>query len=145
MTSDRENKLLNAEEKDFVDRLAIHYAPTPMTPAQRIAFDRALEERINRRAPVSFLRPVPVVATVCAALLILLTVPYLPTPSPNGMTQPGTVGPAREGATSPEGEATLLAYAYYSEEFYGEESEGEEDFLPDEYEALALAFALSGA
>lgn len=144
-TDERESKLLSPEEKAFIEQVAAHYAPPLMTPAQRAVFDRALEARLVRRARVSFSRPVTVLATACAALLIWLAVPYLSTHSPDGMKQPGPVVAAPEG-TPPRGEANLLAYAYYSDEFYGEESEKEqESFLPDEYEALAVAFALPDA
>jgi len=140
----RESKLLSSEEKVFIERVAAYYAPPPMTPAQRAAFDRTLEARLVRRARVSFSRPVTVLATACAALLIWLAVPYLSTHSLDGMKQLGPVV-APEG-TTPRGEANLLAYAYYSDEFYGEEGENEqESFLPDEYEALAVAFALPDA
>jgi hypothetical protein len=140
---ERERKLLSPEEKAFIDHMAIYYAPLPMTPAQRVAFDRALEARLVRQARVYFPRPVAVLATACAALVLWLAAPYLPLHSPDGMKQLGAPAVSREGTTPPTDEATLLAYAYYSDEFYGEESEKEqESFLPDEYEALAVAFAL---
>jgi hypothetical protein len=145
MTSNHEGKLVSPEEKTVIDRLATHYAPTPMTSARRVAFDRALAERITRRTRVSVLRPVAVVATAWAAVLIWLTAYHGPH-SPNGGERPATGVVAREGAAQPAGEANLLTYAYYSAEFYDDEGEGEEEgFLPDEYEALVSAFALPDA
>lgn len=143
MTSHSESKLLNAEEKEFVQRLAAHYTPTPMTLAQQAAFDRALEERITRRARPSFFRPVALVATACAALLIWFAVPRQGT-DVSHRQQPGTVAVATENPTQPESEDELLTYAYYDPDFYGDESDEaeEEGFLPDDYEALVSAFAL---
>jgi len=144
MTSDHESKLLSPKEKAFVDRLATHYAPTPTTPAQRITFARALEERIARRARVSFLRPVAVVATACAALLMWLAAPYQGTHLPNEVEHHGAIVVERESTVHREGEENLLTYAYYGPEFYEDEDEGEEvSFLPDEYETLVSALALS--
>lgn len=39
------------EDREFVDRLAASYAPTPLTPARRVAFDAALRGRIHRPRP----------------------------------------------------------------------------------------------
>lgn len=144
MTSHYENKPLNAEEKEFIQRLATHYTPAPMTPAQQGAFDRDLEERITRRARPSFFRPAAVITTACAALLLWFTVPHQDTGVLQGEKQPGSVAVTRESTTPPESEEELLTYAYYDPDFYGDENdeEGEEGFLPDDYEAIVSAFAL---
>jgi hypothetical protein len=147
MTSDQERKLLSPEEKTLVDLIAAHYAPPPLTANQRVAFDQALTERIARRTRVFFLRPaVAVVATACAALLFWFAAssqwPYFL----DDGEHPGIGEIAQEEMVPSAGEATLLTYAYDSPGFYGDEDEGdEESFLPDEYEALALAFAIPDA
>jgi hypothetical protein len=147
MTSDQERKLLSPEEKTLVDLIAVHCTPIPLTAAQRVAFDQALTERIARRTRVFFLRPAAaVVATACAALLFWFAAPYQWPFLLDGGEQSGTGKVAREDMLSSAGEATLLTYAYDSPEFYGDEDNGdEESFLPDEYEALAVAFAIPGA
>jgi len=144
MTSDHESKLLNSEEKEFVQCLATHYTPSPMTLAQQVVFDRALEERIAHRAHPFFFRPIAVITAACAALLLWFTVPHQSTEVLQGEKQPGTVAVTRGNTTPPESEEELLTYAYYDPDFYGDENdEGEEEgFLPDEYEALVSAFAL---
>jgi hypothetical protein len=146
MTSDQENKLLSPEYKKFVDRVANIYTPTPLTPAKRVAFDRALEERLARRIHAPFFRPAAIVATACAVLLMWLILPHRDTNFSNKEQEPKTVAVTEEEVATPAGEATLLSYAYYNSELYGDESDGEEDtFLPDEYEALVTAFALPDA
>src|SRR5574341_411625 len=102
---DRESKLLSPQEKVFVDRLAAHYAPAPMTPAQRVVFDRILEERIARRAGASFFRPATLVATTCAAFLIWLIIPYRIAQPPHEVKQPGTLMIPQESPMSSESEA----------------------------------------
>jgi hypothetical protein len=142
MTSSHENKRLSAEEKAFIDHLAAQYAPSPMTPAQRVTFDQKLAARIARRTHFSLLRPGAVVATACAALLLWLTMPPQGPDAPEERAQPNTLVVVGEDATSPAGEENLLTYAYYSPEFYeGDDEEEDESFLPEEYEELATAFA----
>jgi hypothetical protein len=142
MASNHENKRLSAEEKAFIDHLAAQYAPSPMTPPQRVTFDQALAERIACRTRFSLLRPGAVVATACAASLLWLTMPYRSSEAPEEGPQPGSLVVVEERATSPAGEESLLTYAYYGSEFYEDDSEGEdESFLPDEYEELTTAFA----
>jgi hypothetical protein len=147
MASDHEGKLLSSEEKTFVERLAASYAPTPMTAAQRTAFGQALERRLARRARMSMLRPVALVATACAAFLMWLAGPYQGTRIPDGAESPEAVSVAGEGTVPSADEENLLTYAYYSSDFYDDENddEDEENLLPDEYEALAAAFALPEA
>lgn len=148
MSANREPDSLSPEEKEFIHRMADLYAPPPMTPRQRTAFNRALEKRLSRNIRVSFFHPVTIAATACVAVLVWFTLQrqsgFLPDPSSEVaiITQ-------QEEATADIEEATLLAYAYYNPEFYGEEntddSEDDEQFLPDEYEALATVFAFPDA
>lgn len=145
MNANREPNMLSPEETDFIHRMAGHYSPPPMTPLQRTAFDRTLEERLSRRARVSFLRPVAVVATACIAVLVWLTMQYQSVFPPSGEPSSEPAFIAQGEPTAFTEETTLLTYAYYNSEVYGEEGEedGEDDeqFLPDEYEALATVLA----
>jgi hypothetical protein len=52
---------LPSEERDFVEQLAEHYSPPPMTESERVAFDEALESRLSRRdTRTRILKPVAV-------------------------------------------------------------------------------------
>lgn len=146
MTADRENMRLTPEEEKFVKQLAVQYAPAPLTPEQRAAFDRALGERLACRVRAPFRRSVAIVAAACAALLLWIAVRDHGPSAPAGKEGPGTVVAGKGEGPPSAGEATLLTYAYDSADFYGDDGEGdEENFLPDEYEALAAAFDLPGA
>jgi hypothetical protein len=149
MSTKRESNVLSPEEKDFIHRVADLYAPPPLTPTQRTAFDRTLEKRLSRGARASFLRPAAVLATACVAVLVWLTMHRQSVFLPSGEPSPEATIVAQEDAAAGTEETTLLTYAYYNPEFYGEESEedseDDEQFLPDEYEALAIALAFPDA
>lgn len=56
---------LTSEEREFVEQLAEHYSPPPMTAAERVAFDEVLESRVSRRGiRARILTPVAVAAAV---------------------------------------------------------------------------------
>jgi hypothetical protein len=120
-----------------------------MTPTQRAEFDHTLEERLSHSARASFLRPAAVVATACVAVLVWFTMQRQGAFLPGGEPSSGIAIVAQGDTTTDTEEATLLTYAYYDPEFYGEESEedseDDEQFLPDEYEALATALAFPDA
>jgi hypothetical protein len=59
---------LDHAEEQFVRRLAVHYAPKPLTPARRVALDAALWARLQR--PPRQTRFTPALATVAVAVLI---------------------------------------------------------------------------
>jgi hypothetical protein len=145
MSANREPHLLSSEEKDFIDRVSGLYAPSPMTSLQRMTFDRTLTERLSRSARVPFLRPVAAIATVCAAVLLWFMMQHQNVFLPGEELSSEIAVVAPEDAIPETEEATLLAYAYYNPELYGEDSEDDseddEQFLPDEYEAIATALA----
>lgn len=146
MTTDQEKKPLDHEEEEFVTWVATHYAPEPLAPAKRAAFDRALEARLARRARAPFRWSAAGVVTACTALFLWVAVRNHGPVVPAGGENPRVVMAGREESPSAADEATLLTYAYDSAEFYGDDDEeGEENFLPEEYEALAAAFDLPGA
>ena len=135
MSANHEQPRLTPEETNFIRRVATHYAPPPMTSAQRAAFDRALEKRLSRNAYASFFRPVTVVAAACAAVLVWFGITHhgisiLDKGSPSATTTVVT-------ETTQEGEekTTLLMYTYYEAEFEDDDNGEDEQFLPDEYEA----------
>lgn len=138
MSTEREKQLLNTADQRFVERLATYYTPSPLEATQHAAFDRALEERLTRRSWSLFFRPATLVATACVmALLWFNTGPYHSGDEHQQLTTrtiPNNV-PSADGTS-------LLTYAYYNAELYEDgDNENTEDFLPDEYEALANALA----
>ena len=140
MSTERENDGLHHQDAKFIHRLATHYTPPPMTPAQRNAFDRALTERLAERSHRTFLRPVAIGVSFCAAALLWFTLLPQNVHWPVEKTAQETTV-ARESAFSDE-DINLLTYAYYDQGFDGDdEDEEDESFLPDEYEDLDSAIA----
>ena len=145
MPSSNEREDLKPDERRFIRRMAEHYAPQPLSAAQRATFDRTLEKRLVDSSRSPFLRPAGILIPVCAALLLWFALPSQQASSPNfkALTPPpaptpfardlSVTGLSDRQATTPH--PTLLAYAYY-------QSEMETDFLPAEYIALADAFEL---
>lgn len=132
-SSDGHNNL-RPDERRFIQRVVEHYAPQPLSAAQRVTFDRTLEERLADSSRSSFLRPAGILIPVCAALLLwfVLSSQQASSPTFEALTPPSAPTPLAQDTTS---HPTLLAYAYYR-------SETETDFLPAEYIALADAFEL---
>lgn len=163
---------LSTDEQQFLQRLAEHYTPSPLNPAQQAAFDRKLEERLASSTRRPFLRPATILVPAFAALLLWFVLPSQNTSPPkdlNTHTQPvivahsgsagsagsdeldGLDGSARSDgsdevmANAPDSTShtNLLTYAYYQSDSYAAEDENEDTaFLPDEYVALADAFEL---
>ena len=134
MPSSDEHNSLRPDERRFIQRVAEHYAPQPLSAAQRVTFDRTLEERLTDSSRSPFLRPASILIPICAALLLWFALPSQQASSPNfkALTPPSaSIPPAQDTTSHP----TLLAYAYY-------QSEVDTDFLPTEYLALADAFEL---
>jgi hypothetical protein len=63
-------KDLSPQDTEFAKRLATNFAPAPLTPNQRAAFDIALAARLEKRRHRTFF--VPAVATVAAAAAVLI-------------------------------------------------------------------------
>lgn len=128
---------LGDADRRFIQRLAAHYAPPPLSVARRVRFDRALEERLagtSRR----FLW-LPAGALASAALILWLVFPPLFAPRPtipeNLDGRSSDAGSRTLQAASP---STLLALAYDQLEAERETNAG----LPDEYIVLAEALEL---
>ncbi len=132
MPSSNEREDLKPDEQRFIQRMAEHYAPQPLSAVQQATFDRALEERLADSSRSPFLRPSSILVPVCAALLLWFALPYFKDRTPPAWDTAATEMSDMQGTTS---HPTLLAYAYY-------QSEAQEDFLPAEYLALADAFEL---
>ena len=71
MKRDNERPPLDQADKDFVDRLAAHYRPPPLTSAKRVSFDEALRARIERSQRRGFF--VPALATAAVVALVWVT------------------------------------------------------------------------
>lgn len=128
---------LGDADRRFIQRLAAHYTPLPLSAARRAGFDRALEERLAGTSRRSFWLPAGVLAG--AALLLLVALPPLFTPRP---TVPENLdgGPSTTGfqPSRTEPRPTLLTFAYDQLEAERETNA----WLPGEYVALAEALEL---
>lgn len=143
MTTDRGERSHTDGTDVFIARVAAHYTPPPLTPAQRIAFDRALAERIARRRQIAFRRSLAgLTAATCGAALLWIAThsfdPVAPMQPRESVVIEGVEGLAAD-------ETMLLVLADDSVELSGDDGNGgEEDFLPPEYTALAAALDLLG-
>ena len=142
MPSSDERKNLKSTDHRFIQRVAEHYTPQPLSAAQQATFDRALEERLADSSRFPFLRPASLLAATCAALLLWFAFPSQQAFGPNfgDSTLPLASTPLAQDTDTADmqdltSHSTLLAYAYYR-------SEAHDDFLPAEYIALADVFEL---
>ena len=137
VSDERHSPDLVDADRRFIQRLAAHYTPRPLSAARRVGFDRALEERLAGTSRRSFWLPAGVLAG--AALLLLVALPPLFTPRP---TVPENLdgGPSTTGFQPSQAEPrpTLLTFAYDQLEAEREATA----WLPDEYVALAEALEL---
>lgn len=125
---------LGNADRRFIQHLAAHYAPPPLSVARRVRFDRALEERLagtSRR----FLW-LPAGALASAALLLWLAFPPLFATIPENLD--GRSSDAGSRTLQTASPSTLLALAYDQLEAERETNAG----LPDEYIVLAEALEL---
>jgi hypothetical protein len=132
MKYDRDERdALTPEDARFVERIRSHYAPPPLSPAQRTAFDARLSERLEGRRWRS---PLLTTATTLAfALLTVWTVlPWLTRPRDVALLP-------RPVATRSESEA-----AFEQALFYGDltrvKTETRSKELPPDYAAIESAF-----
>lgn len=163
MTS-RPDEHLDPEDRVFVDRLASHFVPPPLTPNQRAAFDMVLEERLEKRRRRSVFVPAFATLAAAAAVVVLTLTGRLglsPTNPPTGGNAPVTLAtPAMPSAD--EGEIDQWAYDLLafnapmtypqapngqdeldeSDEFdeTNTDEQAEDNLLPDEYLAIESMF-----
>ncbi len=137
MPSSNERGDLKSDEQRFIQRMAEHYAPQPLSAAHQATFDRTLEKRLTDSSRTPFLRPSSILVPVCAALLLWLALPYFKDRSPLAPTplSQDTIATEMSDGQYTTPYSTLLAYAY-------DQSEAQDDFLPAEYIALVDAFEL---
>ena len=146
MATDRNQTLPQSGEQEFAERIAAHYAPTPLTSTQRQAFDHALAERLTRRTPLFFVRPFPMFAATAAAFLVWLATSSFYSHTPTEVASPASPAVTSLEILPLEKDENLLIYAYYSADFDEDETEDEfEHFLPEEYEAFDSALLFPGA
>lgn len=130
--SDLEHEPREAD-RVWLERVRSELDPGPMSPNQRAAFRRSLDERIAPRHRVPWM---PVLAA--AATLALVSGFFLRAadePAPNAV--------AGITSSSPASGTTLLAYAYYETDYLGDDSSDTAGgFLPADYEAIATAFEI---
>jgi len=119
-------------EEQFVRRLAAHYAPEPLTPARRVAFDEALWTRLQRQPRLTWLTPA--LATVAGAVLITWLTwsdRFLP-PAHDGVP---SVSVSAMASTEPW-EYELL----YASELTASAEPDDGAILPDDYLVIARVF-----
>ncbi len=125
-----ETPRLTSQERNFVERLAQHYSPPPMTAVNRVAFDEALQSRLIRRRPGAL----KLVAVAAAAAVLGMPFIVHNGTQPDFTGQKG-IGPqaVREIAAQRErvGDALLLLSFDESNGFDGDEG------LPKEYVAIS--------
>ncbi|MCS6925329.1 MAG: hypothetical protein NZ578_05440 [Candidatus Binatia bacterium] len=140
--TDHDERYHRDEAEAFIAWVAAHYTPPSLTSAQRVAFDRALAERIARRGQTTLHRSVVGIAAVsCATVLLWVAARSFDPIAPTAEQPRESV--VEEVDRSAANEAALLVLAYDSAELYSDDGE-EENFLPPEYAALAAALDLPG-
>ncbi|MBW2493183.1 MAG: hypothetical protein JRE43_00385 [Deltaproteobacteria bacterium] len=122
MKHEAERSQLNPEERAFVDGLAAHYAPPPWDSAQRVRFDAALQQRLDRPRRRGFLVP----ALAGAAVVALIWFSFSPGPQ---------VDPARPVAAS-----AWESELFLSSDLSPLDDRDESEALPDDYLAIASFF-----
>jgi hypothetical protein len=124
---------LHRDEEQFVTRLAAHYAPTPLTPAQRAALDAALWTRFQR-PPRWRLLAAALATVIVAGAVSWLALPGLFTPPTLREGGPGASGVKMPGTVQWEDE--LLS----SRELTDPDERDESAMLPDDYRVIAQVF-----
>lgn len=136
-----ERKALSVKERRFLEYVAKHYTPPPLTPARRAAFDQALEERIARSAHRSFFGFGAAMAAALAAVFFWIVLPAPPSYIAEKPREDMRIVKRKTQET--EHLADLFSYPFEEPRADRTNSEGEEnDYLPGEYIALALALEL---
>ncbi len=138
MSSTKEDRTdLSRDEAEFVGRLAANFAPAPMSPSRRVAFDEALRARLGRRGRRAVLVPAfATVAIVAMVALLIFSGRFEPVAMDGGM-EPGAV--VAEASAAAQWEVELL----YLRELTPPEERDDSELLPDDYLAIASVF-LSG-
>jgi hypothetical protein len=134
-TPEREERpVLDRGDARLVARMRGAWAPEPLTPARRTAFDARLQERIESRARGRGLWPALGAGLVAASLGWLVLTNQDPTvaPAPERVAITGVRADADRTAR-----AAAMLYTGLEEAYEGEVSD---DTLPAEYAAIAGVF-----
>ena len=118
-----EERELTRADRAFIDAIRADFQPEPPSPSRAAAMRMELERRIERRALVRRFAA-PALATAALAVALWLTTPA---------TDPN---PASSAAATPVTAAELDAYVD-PDEFASELAE-RDDYLPADYQSLAL-------
>ena len=128
-------------DAEFVKRLADHYAPSPLSPGQRAAWDAALAARLEKRRRALVL-PGLATAALAAALVFGLGGWFgFETDDPSVRPAPGVSATAARApvVASQESASDLLDDWEYLLAFQPADDE-EDGLLPDDYAAIASIF-----
>ena len=138
MSSTKEDRTdLSREEAEFVERLAANFAPAPMSPSRRVAFDEALWARLGRRGGRTILIPAFATVAVAAVVALLIFTGRFEPVATDGGVEPGAI--VAEASAAAQWEVELL----YLRELTPPEERDDSELLPDDYLAIASVF-LSG-
>jgi hypothetical protein len=135
-------------ERRFAERLAAHYRPEPLGGVERARFDAALRERIGRRRRARAFAPALAGAAGALALAFWAWPAATPAPGSGGdpvaSRQAGAAADREVGAAEAEvaaGWEAEVAAGWEADVLLAADAEpADEDYLPDEYVALAAAF-----
>jgi hypothetical protein len=133
---DPERPVLEGDDARLVARLRDAWAPEPLTPARRAAFDAGLEERLDRaRRGRRLLWPALGASLTAASLTALLLLRQETVVVP-----PAPVEVASSGAASTAQRAEWAAALLYTSDDEEDERVADDDGLPAEYAAIAGVF-----
>ena len=116
---------ITPEDRQLIEAIANDYQPMPMDAVRQAVFRRRLEERLERRARIPWRAAFAGGAMLATAAAVLWLT-----------TLPGESPEAVRVASVPQEEAPLL-YAFVDPDDYGGDRLEAQDFLPDDYVALA--------
>ena len=135
-TSDHQDENLSPSDRRLIDTVRMELGPGDRSPVERAAFRARLEERIADR-PAPFWQPFRIATTTAVAAMAAAAF-WIAQPSVEN--EFGIDSTPSEALLAPETKSTsLLAFAYYETDYLGS-VESEEDFLPDDFQAIASAF-----
>lgn len=127
MTVHDETPRLTSQERNFVERLAQHYSPPPMTAVNRVAFDEALQSRLVRRRPGTLkLLAVAVTAAVLGTWFVV-----------HDRSQPNFTGIGPQGLREIAGQRERVGDAFLVLAFDEPNGFDGDEGLPEEYLAIS--------
>jgi hypothetical protein len=126
---------LDRDAERFVERLAASYAPPPLSPSRRVAFDAALRQRVERRRGFPRLVPALAASTLAAGALVIALLGRTPEPPA------GSAG-APEAVVAGELRSQSWAYQLLAADPLAETTgeSGQAEALPPDYAAINSAF-----